>query len=1080
MHGKEIETFYPLSPTQQGILFHALSNPGSSAYFGQLSLSFTNGFNPAAFTAAWERLTQRHAVLRTFFLWEELKEPIQVVHKEVKCAFEHHDWSDVPESRRQAALDDFLEQDSRRGLSLAKAPVMRLTLIDTGANKYRFIWSHHHILMDGWSASLILHELLVLYSGFNAGTEAILPYPRPYRDYIVWLGKQDIAKAQQYWSDLLAGFVSPTTLALPTLREQITDRDDSGQENSWEEVLEVSPQLLHRLRETGRKWRLTLNTLVQGAWAILLARYSDQSDIVYGVTVSGRSPELDGVEQMIGLFINTLPMRIRVNESEQLASFLENLQKQQIEMQEYEYSPLLHVQRWSEVDGSTPLFDHIFVFENYPGRDVASRAGLPKMGDFLFRQKTNYSVTLAVGAGQSLVLRALYDNHKYSARTAKRLLQHTVNLLETIAEDPRRTVSDAVMLSDAEIRQVLQECSNVKHGENNNQNKKHDGHDNNVVALFREQVKQNGHRPAVVSSGEMLTYEELDRRSSQLAAHLRELGVGPEKVVGLLLDRTPVMIESVLAVLKSGGAYLPLEASLPDGRLQYMLESSEACLVMTQEQHRSRVEPYVPRTFLVDREWPELSEVKQQEPTCTLDESNMAYVIYTSGSAGAPKGVVVQHGSLCNMVLAQIEAFGINCDTQLLQFASLSFDASVSEIFTALAAGATLHLATRAELQPGVDLMECLRERKISVGTFPPSILAVLSDAGLNELKTVVAAGESCSGEIVSRWAPGRRFINAYGPTESTVCASMSQPLTAGQAAVIGRPLRNGHIFILDSKMRPVPQGVAGELYIGGTLLARGYLKCPDLTAERFVPDPFSGQAGARMYRTGDRGCYCEDGNIAYIGRIDSQLKIRGFRIEPGEIEHALEQHSRVLKSLVLAWEQAPGERVLVAYFVPSGDSPGARELRDIVKKNLPSYMIPSRFIPVDSFPLTRNGKIDVSALPEPGTQMPEHNSDLIAPSNEIETNIAAIWSAALRLERIGVDENFFDLGGHSLLLMQVHDALSQKFKKPITMVEMFNHPTIRLLAAYYLQGSQSNSAPLHDVQERGSRRRRALSGQAR
>jgi len=1066
MHLENVEDLYPLAPAQQGILFHALHDPSSSAYFGQLGFTFFENFDEPAFERAWRQLIKRHAVLRSLFVWEGLKEPVQVVRREIELPLERHDWRHLSEDAQQDELHRFLEADRLRGLDLGKAPVMRLILIRLSEDRCRFVWSHHHILLDGWSVPLLLDEFLALYAAPADSGESILPVRRPYRDYISWLAKQDAAKAEAHWRTVLKGFRSPFALGDRIVREGAVEP------GVWQRELELDVHLLDGLRELGRTRHVTLNTVVQGAWAILLSRYTGQSDIVYGTTVSGRPPELEGSEQMIGLFINTLPLRVEMNDAMTIDDLLGRIQSQQTETRQFEYSRLVDVQGWSEIPRGSALFDTIFVFENYPvstgGAGGAGAASPVPAGELTFQQKTNYALTLAVALGKSLVLRCLYDPERIAGQAVARLLQHLRGILESIVERPRQRIGEVDMLSAEERECALDTWNGTSSG-------LVDGR--TIPELFAEQVRANAGLLAVVAEDESLTYGELDERSNQLAHYLRQKGARPEQAVALCLDRGPAMIVGMLAILKAGAAYVPLDGAHPQPRLDYVLADSRATLVVTNSVYAKSLAGAGRAVVQVDADRDAIASCPRTALEGAVSASNLAYIIYTSGSTGRPKGVMVQHRSIANLVRGQARAFQIDAHSRILQFASATFDASVSEIFCALLTGAALHLAGAAALRPGDDLMKLLREREISVLTLPPSLLAVLSEAGLPHLRMLVAAGEACPAGIVSRWAPGRLFLNAYGPTETTVCATVSESLDSGAPVHIGKPLSDTRVYILDPGLRPVPPGVSGELYVAGEPLARGYANQPDLTAERFLPDAFSATPGERMYRTGDRARHRSDGRIEYLGRFDFQVKLRGFRVELGEIESRLESNHAVAKACVIVREDTPANKRLVAYITPRlGLKPEPRDLLAALRTDLPDYMLPSAIVVLEAFPLNSGGKVDRNALPAPAGDRSASTESFVAPRNDTERSIAAIWNEVLQLDIVGVHDNFFDLGGHSLLMLQVHGKLKQAFSKEISMIQMFGYPTIATLAEYFTQSqAQQPARAFASIHERVNRKREAL-----
>jgi amino acid adenylation domain-containing protein len=510
------------------------------------------------------------------------------------------------------------------------------------------------------------------------------------------------------------------------------------------------------------------------------------------------------------------------------------------------------------------------------------------------------------------------------------------------------------------------------------------------------------------------------------------------------------MIVGLLGILKAGGAYVPLDPTYPKQRLAFMLEDSQLMALLTENRLRENLPAHSAQVICLDTDWGRIAGECAENPTRNVTADNLAYVIYTSGSTGRAKGVLLEHRGLCNLADAQARAFDVRPGSRVLQFASLSFDASVSEIFMALSAGATLHLEAVPSLLPGPALTESLRERAITTVTLPPLVLAMLAASDLPDLQTIIAAGEACSADIAAKWAEGRRFFNAYGPTETTVCATIAVCQDCKGKPPIGRPMANTQVYLLDRRLQPVPVGVPGELYVGGVGLARGYLNGAELTASRFIPHPFSDEPGARLYKTGDVARYLPDGEIEFLGRIDDQVKVRGFRIELGEIESVLTEHVGVREAVVVARDAVGGEKRLVAYLVVEGeDAPSVNEMRRHLKERVPEYMVPSAFMILDALPLTPNGKVDRRALPTPDWLRPRLEIAYLAPQTEVERAIARIWQEALRVEKVGRNDNFFDLGGHSLLMVHIHSRLREIFNREILMIEMFKYPTVRLLAEY-------------------------------
>ncbi len=629
------------------------------------------------------------------------------------------------------------------------------------------------------------------------------------------------------------------------------------------------------------------------------------------------------------------------------------------------------------------------------------------------------------------------------------MLGHFNTLLEGIVANPDQPLSELPLLTSAERHQLLVEWNRTEVAYLK---------DRCLHELIEEQVQRTPDAVAVIFEDTQLTYRQLNERANQLARYLQGLGVGPDTLVGICVERSLEMVIALLGILKAGGAFMPLDPEYPTERLAFMLKDAEPRVLVTQQKLQSVLPAYSGPVVCLDgtsQTVPEGNRAEIPPPNPT----HLAYVIYTSGSTGQPKGVLLEHRGLCNLVRAQIEQFEIRSDSRILQFASLSFDASVSEVFTALLAGAALVVARREAMLPGAELAALLREQAISVVTLPPSALAVLPEEQFPKLRTIVSAGEACTAQIASRWRRGRRFINAYGPTEATVCASLSVCQDDTARPSIGRPIANTQLYVLDSRLQPVPVGVPGELYIGGAGVARGYLNRPKLTAERFIPDSFTRRPGARLYKTGDLARYLPDGNVEYLGRLDHQVKLRGFRIELGEIESVLAGHPAVREALVVLREDVPGDRRLVAYLTAKeGEPPKVSELRGLLRAKLPEYMMPSAFVTLERFPMTPNAKVDRKALPAPKDFAQSTGCPRLLPRNEMERTIAAIWQEVLHVEKVGIEASFFHLGGHSLLLVQVQSKLINALNRPLLMMDLFRYPTIRSLAKYLSQTEEAKA----------------------
>jgi len=1039
--GRDIEDAYPLSPLQQGLLFHALYSPEQDVYLEQIHAELAGEVDLAAFTKAWQTVVARHAVLRTSFVWQGVDEPLQRVERAPPFQVDYSDWRTPGADGQNQRLADFLEQDRRRGFDLGAAPLTRVSLIRLAEDRWHWVWTHHHLVLDGWCVSVVVGEVLAAYEAWRLGTEPRLPPRRPYRDYIAWLGRQDQPAAEAFWRQWLAGFDSPTRFNLPE-RDSAERQDRVGQ---GEALLSLGEQDTAQLQAWARQQQITLNTVVAGAWAYLLHAYSGGLDVVFGVTVAGRPEDLDGFEDMVGLFINTLPMRVKIDRQAPLSAWLRDTQARQASLRDYESSRLADIQRWSGLPPGGNLFETLLVFENYPvDQTLKDYAGGLSFGPVSFVERSHYGLALAAIPGGNLALKLYFDENRYEIETIRPILGHLRQLLLSAAAGQVETLADWDLFEAAERRRLREA------GGTATPYPAAPAHQ-----IIEEQACLAPDRIAVSFGDSHLSFRELSRRANRLAHYLRRRGVGPEILVGLYLDRSIKAIISLLAVWKAGGAYLPLDPAYADKRVRFMVEDAGVRLVLTQTALLARFPRANVELLDLDAAWPAISQESDAPPAVEVGPAHLAYAIYTSGSTGTPKGTLLTHRGLSNLGFAQSDFFRIAPDSRVLQFASLSFDASVSEIAMALFRGASLQLARQEDLLPGEGFVRRLKEQRITHLTMTPSVLAQAPVTDLPDLASLIVAGEACPLELRAQWAKNRAFFNAYGPTEATVCASLGE--CAEGRLHIGKALANARLYVLDADGRPMPAGVPGELHVGGIGLARGYLRRPAMTAERFVPDAYSEEPGARLYKTGDRVRRLPDGNLEFLGRIDRQVKIRGHRIELEEIEQVLRQHGGLREAAVLARPGPAGQPSLVAYGVAATASVNADSLRAVCQDWLPDYMAPAAYVLLAALPLSPTGKLDRDALPVADFDRHTAREAYLAPSNDHETALAQVWREVLGVERVGVEDNFFALGGDSIISLQIVSKAAQAGLK-ITPREVFQHPTVAELARLARRESQAQA----------------------
>ncbi|MFE8600248.1 amino acid adenylation domain-containing protein [Archangium violaceum] len=1048
-----IEDLYPLSPLQQGMLFHTLLAPSAGFYFEQMSWAFHSPIELPVFRRAWDALVEQHAILRTGFFWEGLAEPLQVVYARAALPYEEHDWRGLSRGEQQEKLAAFIAADRARGFDLRRPPLIRLAVMRLEENVLQFVWSHHHLLMDGWSIGLLLNELFARYEELLAGKQRVNRSP-PFRDYIEWLQQQPQDRAEAYWRQTLQGFTTPTPLpaAKPTPAGALVRSKERRK-------LFLTPAATAALQSFARQHQLTLNTLVQGTWALLLGRYSGESDVLFGTIVSGRPPELAGVEQMIGLFINSVPVRVRVPDEETILPWLQRLQAQQLERGRYEYTPLLRIQGWSQVPRGTALFDSLLVFENYPVdgavRERGSRFDARDIESF---EHNNFPLDAAVTLGPRLGLHVTYDTARFDDVTIEQLLGHWAAALEDVIVRPERRLSEVSLLPPEERQRVLVEW--------NATSADYPRH-STIHELFEAQAAQHPDSVAVESGSLKLTYRQLDERSNQLAHSLRRLGVGPDSRVALCLERSLELIVSLLAILKAGGAYVPLDSSYPRQRLSLMLADAQPQVLVTTR----ALLPSLPADGLDCVLLDEVHEALARESTAPVRSGalpqHLAYIDFTSGSTGRPKGVCIEHRSVLRTLLGVSYAH-LGPEHSFLLLAPISFDASTLEVWGPLLHGARLVLFPPHSPTDVHELADVLSRHHVTTLHLTSGLFTQVVDShleALRPLQQLLTGGDVVSAPHVQRVLETLRIpvTACYGPTEGTLfssCLLMTQPSDVGASVPIGRPISNTQLYVLDSHLQPVPPGVPGELFISGDGLARGYLGASSLTAERFLPNPFSSSPGARMYRTGDLARHRHDGVLEFLGRLDSQVKVRGFRIELSEVESALLSLPGVREAVALAREDSPGLKRLVAYF--TGDSLSPESLRSSLQQRLPEYMVPSSFVHLPALPLTSHGKVDRKALPAPDSR-PELSQSFLPPRNDIERTLSSIWAEVLHLERVGVLDNFFELGGHSLLATQAISRIRTAFAVELPLRDLFDAPTIAALAPRIhaaLQSRQGFKAP--------------------
>ncbi|MDC0683710.1 non-ribosomal peptide synthetase [Sorangium atrum] len=1050
----------PLSLVQERLWFLEQLVAGAPVYHIAAAVRLAGALDAGALEKAVTALAARHEALRTSFPSVEGR-PVQRIAPPAPVALPREDMSALADEARESALQRRLREEARRAFDLAEAPPVRWTLVRTGDQEHVLSVTCHHLIADGWSMNVLLRELSLLYGAFAAGrSPALAPLALQQADHALWQRQNERAAARErelsYWRDRLKGPVPP--LELPTDRPRPPVQTYAGAR----EELALSPELVARLSALGRRTGATLFTIVAAGLFSLLHRYTGQSDVCIGTPVTARPRA--ALEGVVGCLLNTLALRVDLSGNPGVTELLARVRAAVLEGQAHQEAPFERVLEALSLERNlshTPLFNVMIAMDpapeqapEIPGLSI----GVQRVDTGTAQFDLTLSLTLDAQGGARGAWE--YNSDLFDRATAARMARHLLAILDGLAAGPEVRLADLPVMDAAEREQLVIGW-NATDAEAPLDRCAHE--------LIEAQVERTPEAAAVVSGAETLTYRELNRRANQLAHHLRSLGVGPEVPVGLCVERSIDMVVGMLGVLKAGGAYVPLDPSYPDDRLQFIVEDTGAPVLLTQQHLAARLEGRGARTLCLDTQRETIERAPGGNPERRGTPECLAYVIYTSGSTGKPKGVMIPHRGLVNYLSWCVEAYRVSEGQGALVHSSIGFDLTITGLYAPLLAGGRVILAGEVE---GEGLARALCEQQgLSLVKLTPAHLAVLNhlvrpEEAAQRTRAFVIGGEALSGSTLQFWqqnAPETRLINEYGPTETVVgCCIHEAGRGEGDAASvpIGRPIANTQLYVLDRKLEPVPVGVSGELYIGGAGVARGYLNRPALTAERFVPDPFRAEAGARLYRTGDACRWRGDGTLEYLGRLDHQVKIRGYRIELGEIESVLMQHEGVREAVVVAREDSPGNRRLVGYVTGrDGTAPEPEALRAWAAKALPGYMVPAPILVLERLPLSQNGKVDRRALPPPEALVATAR-DTTPPRTELERTLAAIWREVLSVPQVGIHDNFFDLGGHSLLLAKVHSRLRDTVDRDLRLLVLFQHPTIASLAAALSRDPGAEAAP--------------------
>jgi amino acid adenylation domain-containing protein len=1041
----------PLSFAQQRLWFLDQLEPGSSFYNIFDTLSFDEPLNITALEESLNEIVRRHEVLRTTFRVVD-RQPVQIIAPRLKLPLEVINLGHLSPLEREIEAARLSSEESRRPFDLSSGPLMRATLLRFETEESILLLTMHHITSDGWSLDVLSRELRALYAALREGRQSPLPeLPIQYADFAVWqrewLQGEVLESQLSYWKKQLSG--APSALELPTDRPRplVPTYRGASQSRALPEDMAAS------LRALSQREGVTLFMTMLSAFNLLLHRYTHQTDILLGTPIAGRNrAETEG---LIGFFVNTLVMRTDLSGDPGFRELLRRVREVALAAyahQDLPFEKLVEAISPERDTSRNPLFQVSFQLSNVSNSAENASEEREELADESQLEVENAAAKFDLGVNiweseRGLRAQVDYSTDLFDDATITRMLKHFERLLEGVVSNPNRRVSELPLLTAEEQQRMLVEwndteadyaCHSCLH------------------ELFEAQVERTPDSVAVSFAGEQLTYTELNERANQVARRLQGLGVGAEVSVGICMERSIEMITGMLGILKAGGAYVPLDPEYPAQRLSYMIEDAGVRVLLSQARLAQTLLAHGATVLYLDADGESIGAEARDDLEYTATAENPAYVIYTSGSTGTPKGVVITHSAVARTV-CNTNYIKLETHDRVAQASNSSFDAATFEIWGALLHGATLVIIPKEVLISPRHLAMQIRELEISIMFLPTALFNQVAGevpGAFGSLRYLLFGGEAVdprSVREVLKADPPQRLLHMYGPTESTTYALWHrvENLSAEASTVaIGRPLSNTQVYLLDEYQQPVPVGVAGELYIGGDGLARGYLNSSSLTAERFIPNPFSQTAGARLYRTGDIARYLADGEIEFLGRVDEQVKIRGYRIELGEIESLLREYKEVRDVVVLAREDTPGQKRLVAYMVaePSGKL-SVKELRGYVKERVPDYMMPSSFVLLDELPLTPNGKVDRRALPLPEHALPEQETDAVFPRTPLEEKLAGIYASVLGLKTVGVLNNFFDLGGHSLLATQITSRIREIFKVELPLRVLFANPTVAGLA---------------------------------
>ena len=1019
---KEIEKIHSLTPMQEGIMYNSRINRDSNAYFEQSIFTVTGPLDIEILNKAFNKLIERYEILRTAFFYENISEPKQVVLRNRELRICYEDISNLEENKEEY-LERFKEKDKDKGFDLTNDCLNRLSVIKIDSDIYKIVYSFHHIIMDGWCLGIIINDIINMYKLISKNEEIVFDETEPYSKYLEWLDKQDKTSELSYWNNYLSSYEQE--INIPKL-------ENAAEEfvNEEEEII-ISEDLTYKLKSMAEKGAITLNSVIQTAWGVLLQKYNNTNDVVFGSVVSGRPSEINGIENIVGLFINTVPTRVKGEDTTEFIELARKINEDFIEANSHSYCSLAEIQALTSMKNN--LINHIVAYENYPidkemlNSSISSESGIKIINNVEMFEQINYDFALIIIPGSSMTLKIKYNGSIYNKEIIRQIIKNLCNELKSVVNNPNILIRDIDILNEEEKNKLLNDFNKTKMEYPKNKT---------IVDLFEEQVKKTPSNIAVVNGNSKLTYKELNQKSNALARVLRGKGVEAETIVGIMIDKSLEMLIGIMGILKAGGAYLPIDPEYPEDRIRYMLEDSNTKILLTQNKLLESIN-YAGET--IDLEDNKLYEGENSNLNNRGISSDLAYVIYTSGTTGKPKGVMVEQKALVNLCFWHNEYYEVTEKDRATKYAGFGFDASVWEIFPYIITGVALYMIDKSIMLDKDALNKYYEDNQITIGFLPTQMCEEFMNLKNKSLRKLLTGADKLKVYKKQTY----ELINNYGPTENTVVTTSFKVDKNYRNIPIGKPISNSKIYILGDNNTLMPIGTCGELCVSGDGLARGYLNREELTREKFADNPF--EPGTKMYRTGDLARWLPDGNIEYLGRIDNQVKIRGFRIEIGEIENQLLKIEGIKEAVVLAKDNENLDKYLCGYLTAQQEVT-VTSIKAELSKELPSYMIPSHIMQIDKLPITPNGKVDKKALEEIAvTQISE--SEYEAPRNEVEKNLAAIWEEVLGVKKIGINDNFYDLGGHSLKGTLLKSKIKERLKIDIPLNIIFTKLTIRELS---------------------------------